>query len=150
MRTQDNIPICIFIGNSDLFKKLFHVICFSAKRFVIIVLQQNVRLCCTKKSIALIDIPYIEISSYSPKYILVGTKIHLTCQGVTPISIDNIQMMELVKDGTTFHKWPRMWRVPYTTFFTARQNDTGKYQCKATIGAASRFSPPFSLIVGRK
>ncbi|XP_028394789.1 hemicentin-1-like [Dendronephthya gigantea] len=99
--------------------------------------------------VAIKDIPIVEISTYSPKYILVGTIVYLTCQGVTPIqSIHDIQMMELVKDGISFYKWPLMSRVRYTILFTARQNDTGKYQCKATIGAASRFSTPFSLIIG--
>ncbi len=86
--------------------------------------------------------------AYSPKYTLVGSTIQFKCYGVRK----DIQKLELVKDGIPSYLWlvrPLFGR--YTTgWYNARQNDTGKYQCKGTIGAASRYSSPFYLVIGSK
>ncbi|CAB4018374.1 hemicentin-1, partial [Paramuricea clavata] len=97
------------------------------------------------------DIPSIGISSSASKYTLEGKTIRFICQGEDR-SFLPIQKIELVKDGVPFYQ--RLVKVQssfwyYTTqWYSARQNDAGKYQCKVTIGAASRYSSPFYLIIG--
>ena len=73
-----------------------------------------------------------------------------TCHREDWISIQHIQIVELVKDGISLFKW--QWRGPNisTPVINARRNYTGRYQCRATIGAASRFSASFVLTVGSK
>jgi hypothetical protein len=63
--------------------------------------------------------------------------------------------MELLKDGRSFYQWilPRyFWHHYYfsTPGYSATPQHTGKYQCKLTIGAASRYSSPSYLAVGGK
>jgi hypothetical protein len=59
--------------------------------------------------------------------------------------------MELVKDGNPLYQWTGRHSGIYTTQrIRASEKDTGKYQCKGSIGAASRHSPSFYLIVGSK
>ena len=86
--------------------------------------------------------------AYSPKYTLVGSAIQFKCYEVRKA----IQKLELVKDGIPSYLWlVRRSFGRYTTgWYNARQNDTGKYQCKGTIGAASRYSSPFYLVIGSK
>ncbi|XP_028413457.1 titin-like isoform X1 [Dendronephthya gigantea] len=93
-------------------------------------------------------IPSVKISTYISKYIVEGTDMQFTCHREDWISIQHIQIVELVKDGIPLFKW--RWRGSNisTPVINARQNYTGRYQCKATIGAASRFSAPFILTIG--
>lgn len=97
-----------------------------------------------------IDIPPVEIWTNARKYIVEGTEIRFRCHGIDQFYIRHIQKMELVKDEISFYEWRRLWNNSITPTYNARQNYTGRYQCKATIGAASRYSPPLYLIVGSK
>ncbi|XP_028394142.1 uncharacterized protein LOC114518358 [Dendronephthya gigantea] len=89
--------------------------------------------------VAVKDIPLVKISTNLPKYILVDKYILFACHSENWNFTHRLWKIELVKDGI-----PIITKLP----FPARESDTGKYQCKATIGAASRFSTPFFLIVG--
>ncbi len=87
--------------------------------------------------------------AYSPKYTLVGSAIQFKCYGAR----NDIQKLELVKDGIPLYLWlvRGLFFERYTTgWYNARQNDTGKYQCKGTIGAASRYSSSVYLVIGSK
>ena len=65
----------------------------------------------------------------------------------------NVPKMELLKDGNPFYQWTarHSWHYYYSTpSYSAKQNHTGEYKCKGTIGAASRYSSPSYLTVGGK
>ena len=87
-----------------------------------------------------------------PKYIVHGTAVQFTCQWRNLSYIDLISNMQLIKDGISFHQWsePKLVGHTFTMLFHARVSHTGRYQCKGTIGAASRYSSPFFLVVGSK
>ena len=92
------------------------------------------------------------MSANVPKYIVEGTAVRFTCRWMNLSYIGLISKMQLVKDGSSFYQWPQLKLVGYTftTLFPATVSHTGRYQCKGTIGAASRYSSPFSLVVGSK
>ena len=98
------------------------------------------------------DIPSIQMLTNVRKYIVNETAVKFTCQWMNLSYIDLISKMQLVKDGISFHQWPEHKLVghTFTTLFPARVSHTGRYQCKGTIGAASRYSSPFDLVVGSK
>ena len=79
-----------------------------------------------------------------------------TCYVTTHIHFPSTTMkMELLKDGIPFYKWTAgvSWHFKseyHTSSLIARQNYTGKYECKGTVGASSRYSAPFNLSVGSK
>ncbi|CAB4035380.1 neural cell adhesion molecule L1 isoform X1, partial [Paramuricea clavata] len=99
--------------------------------------------------VAVRDFPPVDISTNTRKYIVVGTEIRFRCHGIDQFYIRHIQRkMELVKGEITLYEWRRLWNNSITPTYHARQNYTGRYRCKATIGAASRYSPPLYLIVG--
>jgi hypothetical protein len=62
--------------------------------------------------------------------------------------------MELLKDGRSFYEWMLDYFWNYNNFstpgYSATPHNTGKYQCKLTIGAASRYSSPSYLAVAGK
>ena len=100
-----------------------------------------------------LDIPSIVISTNATKYLLVGTGIIFTCRFLFHIHLfSDFLKIKLLKDGTPFYQWKRRYHwynySVYTPVYSARQNHTGKYQCKVSIGAASRYSFPFYLTIG--
>ena len=100
-----------------------------------------------------LDLPSIILWTNATKYILLGARIHFACRFSIHIHFwSYIVKIDIVKDGTHFFQWMvRYYRhFAYTPQFSARQNHTGIYQCKITIGAASRYSSPFHLTVGGK
>ena len=98
--------------------------------------------------IFLLDIHPIVISTNATKYTMEGAQIQFTCHTAQQ-SFHHIERMELVKDGIPFYRPIARYSTLYSTpRFGAQKKDTGKYQCKGTIGAASRYSSPFYLIVG--
>ena len=104
--------------------------------------------------IFIIDIPSLQLSTNAPKYVVEGTVINFTCQAEDYLVIPLIQTTQLIKDGNFVYQWQQksVSKRFLTTTLTHNANvsDSGKYQCKGIVGAASKFSSPFHLIVGRK
>ena len=101
----------------------------------------------------LLDLPSIALLTNATKYILFGAGIHFGCGFSNHTRFwSYIIKIEIVKDGTPFFQWMLRYHrhFVYTPPYSAKQNNTGKYQCKITIGAASRYSSPFHLTVGGK
>jgi hypothetical protein len=118
---------------------------------------------------SLLDIPAIAIYPYSSttNYTLEGTTIWFICFDDRTNCGRHNYRIELLKDGTPNHPhqlshyhycgYHHHWyyydywgHYHYTNYFTARESDTGIYQCRLTSGAASRYSSSVEMVVGSK
>ena len=120
-------------------------------------------------TISLLDIPSISIYPHSSttNYTLEGTTIWFICLDDRKIDRTSCERhndrIELLKDGTPnhphqlwhyhscgYHHYDYWGHYHYTKYFTARESDTGIYQCRITSGAASRYSSSIEMVIGGK